>query len=129
MSNPPEVPANTVVPAHLDYFAIYNPSLGTTDENEHDQLVYYYSHEVKRGGARNKDGQPDKAQRNEQLRQIGLAQGMVEFGGNFSSGAAVEMVELEKSRLLLHQLESGWWLMAVGRACNTWESKRTDDEI
>jgi hypothetical protein len=54
-----------------------------------------------------------REQNNEQLRQIGLAQGMVEFGRSFSDGRAVDTVETEKSRILLHELEPGWWVLAV----------------
>lgn len=32
-----------VVPAHLSYLAIYNPSLGPNDESLGDQIVFYYS--------------------------------------------------------------------------------------
>ena len=72
-----------VVPASLSFFAIYNPSLGQVDETLHNQIVYYHrSPQNARksgkitGGARFEDTQDE---RNEKLRQIGLAQGMVEF--------------------------------------------------
>jgi hypothetical protein len=79
--------APKIVPAHLSLLAIYNPSLGTTDETFKEQIVFYYSEDVKRRkskslGAENigetggKDAQKDE---NEKLRQIGLAQGMVSF--------------------------------------------------
>ena len=72
-----------VVPASLSFLAIYNPSLSRSEETLHDQIVYYYSrsdstitkHKA-RGNAGNEDSHGDK---NERLRQIGLAQGMVEF--------------------------------------------------
>lgn len=72
-----------VVPAQLSFLAIYNPSLGTSDETFHDQVVFYYSKAAK---ARSKtDGKSPQAeqdlkeQENEKLRQVGLAQGMVGF--------------------------------------------------
>jgi hypothetical protein len=91
-----------VVPAHLSYLAIYNPSLGPTDETLGDQIVFYYSRryeaEVERRrkekhDAKNEDSDtstgelrhhPDTAteeerEQNERLRQVGLAQGMVDF--------------------------------------------------
>lgn len=91
-----------VVPAHLSYLAIYNPSLGPTDETLGDQIVFYYSrrHEAElerrrkeKRDAKNEDSDtstgelrqhPDTAteeehEQNERLRQVGLAQGMVDF--------------------------------------------------
>lgn len=108
-----------VVPAQLGFLAIYNPSLGSTDDTLDNQIVYYYP-SIKHNGHKRK-GFPDtqearafaKEQKNEQLRQIGLAQGMVEFGKSFSEGKSVDTVETEKSRIILHELESGWWILAV----------------
>lgn len=108
-----------VVPAHLGFLAIYNPSLGTTDETIENQIVYYSTPGLQERKPRRStsDQKPaDDAAReenNEQLRQIGLAQGMVEFGRSFSDGKAVDTVETEKSRIVLHELESGWWILAV----------------
>lgn len=107
------------IPAQLGFLAIYNPSLGTTDETIEDQIVYYSTpglQERKTKNPKAKKGDLDDAAReenNEQLRQIGLAQGMVEFGRSFSDGRAVDTVETEKSRIILHELESGWWILAV----------------
>ncbi|CZS98498.1 hypothetical protein WAI453_005766 [Rhynchosporium graminicola] len=105
-------------PAQLGFLAIYNPSLGTTDETIEDQIVYYSTpglQERRTKDAKAKRGVLSDAEReenNEQLRQIGLAQGMVEFGRSFSDGQAVDTVETEKSRIILHELESGWWILA-----------------
>lgn len=93
-----------VVPAHLSYLAIYNPSLGPNDESLGDQIVFYYSRrhdaeadkqrkekheanskdsgpstraEERQGGADVKD--EEEREKNERLRQVGLAQGMVDF--------------------------------------------------
>ncbi|KAE9378044.1 hypothetical protein N431DRAFT_435209 [Stipitochalara longipes BDJ] len=105
-----------VVPAQLGFLAIYNPSLGTTDDTLQNQIVYYSSSEARyRGGQRASQKPSDETLReenNEQLRQIGLAQGMVEFGRSFSDGRAVDTVETEKSRIVLHELEAGWWILA-----------------
>jgi hypothetical protein len=102
------------VPAKLNFLAIYNPSLGPTDETRHEQIVYYYSETRKptrRTGKDISDGL--KAEENERLRHIGLAQGMVEFGKAFSQGKSVDAIETEKSRIILHELETGWWILAV----------------
>ncbi|EEP77068.1 predicted protein [Uncinocarpus reesii 1704] len=72
-----------VTPAHPAFLAIYNPSLGATDETLHDQIVYCYSKSSRsrvsrRARAASDNGDDEKIQEdeNERLRQIGLAQGM-----------------------------------------------------
>ena len=106
-----------VVPAQLGFFAIYNPSLGTTDETIVNQILYYSSHESRERLHHRTNGEKNNSksreEENEQLRQIGLAQGMVEFGRSFSDGASVNTIETEKSRIILHELEAGWWVLAV----------------
>ena len=109
-----------MIPAQLSYLAIYNPSLGPTDDTVDDQIVYYTSinsqtTQRNRRSRRNKSGPEDVSQeeRNERLRQVGLAQGMVEFSRGFSGGKAVDTIETEKSRVILHELEPGWWILAV----------------
>lgn len=115
--------AGAIVPAQLGFLAIFNPSLGYTDETVEDQIVYYASVTTqssphKRRRAR---GRPtadiSQEERNERLRQIGLAQGMASFGRGFADGASVDTIDTEKSRLVLHELEPGWWILAVGRPC------------
>ncbi|KAL8793364.1 MAG: hypothetical protein Q9195_004042 [Heterodermia aff. obscurata] len=105
-----------IVPACLSYLAIYNPSLSNAEESLHDQIVYYYSkadgNRTGRKSASNTDIEQENRERNEQLRQIGLAQGMVEFAKGFSDGQAVDSIETEKSRIILHELETGWWILA-----------------
>ena len=32
---------------------------------------------------------------------------------SFSSGEPVDSIETEKSRIVLHELEEGWWILAV----------------
>jgi hypothetical protein len=74
----------SVTPAQLSFLAVYNPSLGTTDETLADQIVFYFS---KASHPRHKsnvadEGDPageDHNDTNQRLRQIGLAQGMVNF--------------------------------------------------
>lgn len=118
-----EVPA--IVPAQVGFLAIFNPSLGNTDETLDDQIVYYSSvssdghkrrrQTTKRGAAAGRPTENlSQAERNERLRQIGLAQGMVSFGKNFSGDQSVDMIETEKTRVVLHEMEPGWWVLAVG---------------
>jgi hypothetical protein len=100
--------------------AIYNPSLGTTDETLENQIAYYCTYDQQGPQPTKQDARDPKAaqdaareQKNEELRQIGLAQGMVEFGRTFSNGTAVDTVETAKSRIIVYELEPGWWILAV----------------
>ncbi|KAI9796555.1 MAG: hypothetical protein M1833_006119 [Piccolia ochrophora] len=106
----------TVVPARLSFLAIYNPSLGLAENTLPDQIVYYSSHQSRSRKRRSKSNYADDdappEEKNERLRQIGLAQGMIEFARSFSNGEAVDSIETEKSRIILHELERGWWILA-----------------
>lgn len=122
MTTPYKHHASSVIPAQLAFLAIYNPTLGPTDETFADQLVFWYSRkasEARRadkakdaaGDARRKAA--DKEEENERLRQIGLAQGMIGFAKTFSDGERpVDSIETDKSRIVLHELEHGWWILA-----------------
>ncbi|KAH6665888.1 hypothetical protein F5X68DRAFT_55422 [Plectosphaerella plurivora] len=107
-----------IVPAQLGFLAIFNPSLGNTDETIDDQIVYYasvntQSHTRRRQRSRARPTENvSQEERNERLRQIGLAQGMVDFGRSFSNGVAVDTIDTEKSRVVLHELEPNWWILA-----------------
>ncbi len=71
-----------VVPAALAFLAIYNPSLSQVDDPDGEQIVYYYTKSNVHGLHRRKSRAHhvvDQEQKNEKLRQIGLAQGMVQF--------------------------------------------------
>ncbi|WYZ41554.1 hypothetical protein EsH8_V_000449 [Colletotrichum jinshuiense] len=106
-----------IVPAQLGFLAIFNPSLGHTDDTLDDQIVYYASVSTQKQKRRRRSrGKPteniSQEERNERLRQIGLAQGMVEFSKSFSGGQPVDSIDTEKSRVILHELEQGWWILA-----------------
>lgn len=80
----PESDPDSVIPAQLAFLAIYNPSLGPNDETIEDQIVYYTSRTAKLHRAEGSPAEEDSSKtfeddRNERLRQIGLAQGMVSF--------------------------------------------------
>ncbi|KAK6359552.1 hypothetical protein TWF696_000705 [Orbilia brochopaga] len=94
----PAHPPTSITPASLSYLAIYNPSLGPTDETLPDQIVFWTSR--------------SPVSQNECLRQIGLAQGIVEFSRGFSGSQDLNTVETQKSRIVLHQIEPGWWILA-----------------
>ncbi|KUI74328.1 hypothetical protein VM1G_09935 [Cytospora mali] len=106
-----------IIPAQVGFLAIFNPSLGNTDETLDDQIVYYSSlDEQSLKHRRYRRTKPTEnvshAERNERLRQIGLAQGMVNFAKNFSGDQLVDTIETEKTRVVLHELEPGWWVLA-----------------
>jgi hypothetical protein len=99
------------IPAHLSLLAIYNPTLGTTDETLREQIVFYYSHDVKRnrrkGSASEELGSGDEKDENEKLRQIGLAQGMVSFARRVDidrKGVALTYLEPFQMKCLLIRL-------------------------
>ncbi|KAF7715511.1 Uncharacterized protein PECH_007007 [Penicillium ucsense] len=106
-----------LVPAHLSYLAIYNPTLGTTDETLEEQIVFYtsvssdhrHSHDVT---VERQDSNLPENGKNEMLRQIGLAQGMVSFANNFSSGKPLECIETDRARIIVLELEKDWWIVA-----------------
>ncbi|POS73769.1 hypothetical protein DHEL01_v207834 [Diaporthe helianthi] len=106
-----------IVPAQVGFLAIFNPSLGNTDETLDDQIVYYSSVDTRtQKRRRHQKARPtenvSQAERNERLRQIGLAQGMVSFSKDFSDDQTVDSIETEKTRVVLHELEPGWWVLA-----------------
>lgn len=102
------------IPAQLSFFSIYSPPLGPTDETFGDQIVFHYSRTAKEGKAQGRaKTDEEKEVENEKLRQIGLAQGMVGFARNFSDDQPIDSVETEKSRILMHELEKDWWVLAV----------------
>jgi hypothetical protein len=83
-------PQRGVVPAQLSYLTIYNPAFGDSDETAYEQIFYFYSrsdherqetaHKIPDRSAGH-DRQPTSGEdaKNERLRQVGLARGLVEF--------------------------------------------------
>ena len=79
-----------IVPAHLSTLAIYNPSLSSANgDDAHQQILYYYHKKERENASTSRKStskesrlaQPEvsKDELNERLRQVGLAQGMVQF--------------------------------------------------
>lgn len=117
MANPAS--GGGAAPAQLGFLAIFNPTLSDKEENLDDQIVYYASvnSNSTTGKRRRTRGRPTEGisqeERNERLRQIGLAQGMISFSRGFSDGAPVNAIETEKTRVVIHELEPDWWILAV----------------
>lgn len=80
----PESDPDSVIPAQLSFLAIYNPTLGPTDETIEDQIVFYtsrsdYLQQTEGSNNEEEGNKPSGDGKNERLRQVGLAQGMVNF--------------------------------------------------
>lgn len=83
----------------LSYFTIFNPSLGPDEDTLSNQLLFYTSSTT--------------SDLDSQLRNIGLVQGILEFGRSFS-GAGAEPVNVIKSndtRTYLLEVEPGYWAL------------------
>ncbi|KAF9954547.1 Vacuolar fusion protein CCZ1 B [Mortierella alpina] len=87
---------SAITPATLGYFCIYNPDFGPTDETQHEQLLYYVARKTVSIDAK--------------MRNIGLAQGLVNFARIFSPTAPCENVHSQKNRLVFYEAEPGYWL-------------------
>lgn len=71
-----------VVPAQLDFLTIYNPTLNDSEESLRNQIVFYHSRrdsEKRKDVASKQEDTSHDGEENERLRQVGLAQGMVNF--------------------------------------------------
>ncbi|KAF9185139.1 vacuolar fusion protein ccz1 [Haplosporangium sp. Z 11] len=95
-SSSPSSSGPTITPATLGYFCIYNPDFGPTDETQHEQLLYYVARKTVSIDAK--------------MRNIGLAQGLVNFARIFSPTAPCENVHSQKNRLVFYEAEPGYWL-------------------
>ncbi len=112
-----------IVPAQLGFLLYTIQAWAPQMRPLTTRLLYYASVESGRGAQRrrhrSKTGRltevVSQEERNERLRQIGLAQGMVEFSKSFSGDTPVDTIETEKSRVVLHELEPGWWILAVSK--------------
>jgi hypothetical protein len=76
--------APKITPAQLSFLSIFNPTLGPREDTLKDQIVYYYSREdyARRMKPESWDIGEDRNihdEENEKQRQIGLAQGMINF--------------------------------------------------
>ncbi|CAM0141878.1 hypothetical protein VKS41_004419 [Umbelopsis sp. WA50703] len=81
----------------LSHFCVYNPNLGAkSDENNKDQILFYTAKKV--------------VPLDVKLRQVGLAQALVNFTSAFSPSQPVQTVHTQKARLVFLQPEPGFWL-------------------
>ena len=78
----PDGDLSSVVPAQLSFLAIYSPLVASNRDSISDQIVFYTSRStrLRRGAASGHgDVEETKNEENQRLRQIGLAQAMVDF--------------------------------------------------
>ncbi|KAL9108626.1 MAG: hypothetical protein Q9227_006572 [Pyrenula ochraceoflavens] len=119
-----------VAPAQLSFLAIYNPTFGHGEDSIRDQILFYSSKQsrerLKQRSSLAQTAPADHEEENERLRQVGLAQGMIDFAKNFSEGEPVDSIETEKSRIVLHELESNWWILASIDLTRLPTSRRVD---
>ncbi|CAJ0883876.1 10145_t:CDS:2 [Entrophospora sp. SA101] len=87
------------VPPCLSYFCIYNPTLGPTEETQKDQILYYTSRK--------------QVPLDTTIRQIGLAQGIVNFTKIFSPTKPCENVHTQKNRLAFYEAEPNYWIHLI----------------
>ncbi|KAA8917140.1 hypothetical protein TRICI_000707 [Trichomonascus ciferrii] len=100
--------------ASLEYLCIYNPDLNPDGEHVEDEVVFYYP-----------QGEEDSSI-DDQLRHIGLTQGVVEFSRGFSEGATVSNLETYKSRIVVKEVEcDNWWVVASINFAST----KTDGDL
>ncbi|KAI8148611.1 hypothetical protein BJV82DRAFT_270421 [Fennellomyces sp. T-0311] len=83
-------------PPTLSYFCVYNPSLAQSEENPKDQILYYTAQKVVPADVK--------------MKQVGLAQALVNFSSAFSPSQPAQNVHSQKNRLVFLQPEPGFWL-------------------
>jgi First Longin domain of INTU, CCZ1 and HPS4 len=83
----------------LRYFCIYNPDFDVQGDNLEEQIAFYYS--------------PNETTIHEQLRHIGVAQGVVELSKEFSDGVPCHTMETQNSCIVVKEIEQpNWWVVA-----------------
>ncbi|CDS11353.1 hypothetical protein LRAMOSA03616 [Lichtheimia ramosa] len=80
----------------LSYFCVYNPSLAQNEENTKDQILYYTAKTVVPADVK--------------MKQVGLAQALVNFSSAFSPSQPAQNVHAQKHRLIFLQPEPGFWM-------------------
>ncbi|KAI8375871.1 hypothetical protein BD560DRAFT_392146 [Blakeslea trispora] len=80
----------------LSYFCVYNTTLGQSEENTKDQILYYTA----------KTTVPADVK----MKQIGLAQALVNFTSTFSTGHVSQHVHSQKNRMVFFQPEPNFWM-------------------
>ncbi|KAK9447809.1 uncharacterized protein V1518DRAFT_420481 [Limtongia smithiae] len=88
----------TVTPPSLSYFCIFNPTFAYSDDTLSDQIFFYTS-------------RADSVSADEQLRRVGLIQGIISFASDFSNHKPVEIIDTKKTRTAIVEIEPNWWIV------------------
>ncbi|KAI8981424.1 hypothetical protein BDB01DRAFT_794065 [Pilobolus umbonatus] len=80
----------------LAYFCVYNPTLSQSEENTKDQILYYTAKKVVPADIK--------------MKQIGLAQALVNFTSTFSPFHSTQNVHSQKNRMIFLQPEPDFWM-------------------
>ncbi|KTW32618.1 uncharacterized protein T551_00103 [Pneumocystis jirovecii RU7] len=83
----------------LSYLAIFNPSLGLSEGSLHHQILFFMSETL--------------LSSDDQLRNIGLIQGILQFSENFKKKVFNEYIQSENYVIIITQVEDGWYIVAV----------------
>ncbi|KAK7205311.1 hypothetical protein BZA70DRAFT_277828 [Myxozyma melibiosi] len=86
-----------VTPPSLSYFCIFNPTFCYSDETLFDQIFFYAS-------------RAEAVSADEQLRKVGLIQGILSFASDFSNRKPVEIIDTRKTRTVVVEIEPNWWM-------------------
>ncbi|KAK9480725.1 hypothetical protein V1514DRAFT_302174 [Lipomyces japonicus] len=89
----------TITPPSLSYFCIFNPTFCHSDDTLNDQIFFYTS-------------RADNVSLDEQLRKVGLIQGIISFASDFSNQKPVEIIDTKKTRTVIVEIEPNWWIIA-----------------
>ncbi|ORX93602.1 hypothetical protein K493DRAFT_315914 [Basidiobolus meristosporus CBS 931.73] len=83
-------------PHVVSHFCIFNAEFGPTEETQHEQLLYYTARQTTPIDVK--------------MRQVGLAQALVNFTKVFSPDQPCENVHSQKNRLVFFEPEPGYWM-------------------
>ncbi|KAG4306118.1 hypothetical protein PORY_000106 [Pneumocystis oryctolagi] len=82
----------------LSYLAIFNPSFGSFEDSLHHQIFFFISETFL---------SPD-----DQLHNIGLIQGILQFSKSFEEKVSNEYIQSENHVIIIIQVEDGWYIVA-----------------
>ncbi|OQR70131.1 vacuolar fusion protein CCZ1-like [Tropilaelaps mercedesae] len=80
----------------LQNFFVFNPTLGVGEDDEHKKLLFFY---------------PPEAPLENQLRDMGIAQGLVNFTKIFSPEQPCEVLHTQKTRQIFLEPEPDYWMV------------------
>ncbi|QSL64885.1 hypothetical protein MERGE_002189 [Pneumocystis wakefieldiae] len=82
----------------LSYLCIFNPSLGISEGSLHNQILFFISETY--------------LSLNDQQRNIGLIQGIMEFSLNFRKKVSNEYIQSKNHVIIVKEVENGWYIAA-----------------